>query len=87
MRNIKLANGDIYPVSRCGANETILSVTVTGDYDLLDLVLVFGHEENVMTIEHYFDGTTTDHIIFEGYTALVAACAVEDGVTLTLEKR
>lgn len=87
MRHIKLANGNIYDITRCGANGKILSTTVTGDHDLLDLVLVFGHPENVATIEHYFDGTTTDHIIFEGYTALVAACAVEDGVTLTLEKR
>ncbi len=87
MRNIKLANGDVYPVSRCGANNKILSVTVTGGHDLLDLVLVFGHSENVATIEHYFDGTTTDHIIFGGYTELVSACMAEDGVTLTLEKR
>lgn len=87
MRNIKLSNGNVYQVDRCGADATTLMVNVVHEgYHLLDLVEVFGYPENVQTIEHYFDGTTTDHRFFEGYTKLTNASTSQTGTLLILQK-
>lgn len=86
MRNIKLTDGTVYPVDLCGAANGMLMVNVTGTHDLLALVLVFGQEEKVQRIEHWFDGTETDHIFFEGYKHLTSAAITDTGVQMTLKR-
>ena len=83
MRNIKLADGSIYPVDRCGADNGILTVNViTGT--IISLIPVFGDPEKTATIEHYFDGTETDHITFTGYTELIGATVTTTGTTFVM---
>lgn len=84
-RHVKLLNGDVFPVDRCGATDDFLMIRVT-EGTLLDLVMVFGKPENTQTIEHWFDGTETDHVFYKGYTALTAASQDVLGVTMTLRK-
>lgn len=86
MRNVKLADGTVYPVDRCGATDDLLMINVTTADDLLDIVMKFGHPENTTRIEHYFDGTETDHTYFDGYTKLTAAYGTQTGTTVTLRK-
>ena len=86
MRNVKLADGTVYPVDRCGAADGLLIINVTIDDDLLDIVLKFGHPENVTRIEHYFDGTETDHTYFDGYTELTAVYGTQTGTTVNLRR-
>ena len=86
MRHIKLANGDVYQVTTCGATQGMLFIVVATDEDLLDMAMVFGHPENVSTIEHWVDGTTTDHVTFEGYVNLMSAAEIQGGVQLMLKK-
>ena len=85
MRKIRLSNGNEYPVDRCGVSGDMLLVRVT-EGNLLDLVMVFGCPENVQTIEHWFEGTETDHRVFEGYTELRTASQEPEGVTMFLYK-
>lgn len=82
-RHVKLTDGTVYPVSLCGATNDMLSLTVTQG-TLLDLVMVFGVHEKVATIEHWYDGTETDHVFYKGYTELRVASQTRDGVTLML---
>lgn len=86
MRKIRLTNGQEFQVSRCGATDEILTITVMGG-TLLDLVMVFGHPENVLTVEHWFEGTETDHRVFEGYTELRTASQRRNGATMLLYKQ
>lgn len=86
MRNIKLTDGTVYPVDLCGASGNTLYVNVTEPKDLLSLVLVFGQEEKVRRIEHYFDGTETDHVFFEGYKHLTSAAITDTGVQMALKR-
>ena len=86
MRNIKLTDGTVYPVDLCGASYGTLYVNVTEPKDLLALVLVFGQEEKVERIEHWYDGTETDHIFFEGYKHLTSAAITDTGVQMTLKR-
>ena len=86
MRNIKLTDGTVYPVDRCGAAGELLMINVTSGDDLLDLVMVFGVPEKVSRIEHYYDGTNTDHVFYENFTELVIANVTDTGVMLTLKK-
>ena len=83
MRKIRLTDGTEYPVSMCGASDGVLAIRVT-EGSLLDLVMVFGVPEKVAKIEHWFDGTDTDHVFFEGYTELRVASQERDGVMLML---
>ena len=86
MRNIKLTDGTVYPVDRCGATLNELMINVTSGDDLLDLVMEFGVPAKVARIEHWFDGTDTDHVVYEGYTALTAASNTGTGVMIMLQK-
>lgn len=86
MRNILLTDGTVYPIDRCGATVNELTVNIISDDTMLDLVSKFGVPENVSRIEHYFDGTETDHRVFEGYTKLSAMYLTGTGTTITLQK-
>ena len=87
MRNIKLADGTVYHVDRCGADNGTLAINIIEHQDIWELVDKFSVEENVSTIEHYFDGTETDHVFFRGYIYLVAAALTFTGVTVTLRNQ
>lgn len=86
MRKIRLSNGAEYPVDRCGVSGDMLLVRVT-EGNLLDLVMVFGRPENTATIEHWFEGTETDHVTYEGYTELRTASQEREGVMMLLYRQ
>jgi hypothetical protein len=86
MRKIRLNDGTEHEVDRCGANDGILSIRVIDNNDLLQLVEEFGKPQNTSHIEHWFDGTETDHVYFDGYTELIAAQSMREGILLTLRK-
>ena len=86
MRHIRLNDGTVFDVDRCGADLERLTVRVTGDHTLLDPVPVFGKAENVARIEHWFDGTETDHVFFEGYVNLIAVQSGNEGIAIILRK-
>ena len=85
MRNIKLADGTVYQVDRCGASSDMLYINVIGE-SIAKLATDFSNPENTVKIEHWFDGTTTDHIWFEGFDQLVALNLTPTGVTVMLRK-
>ena len=87
MRNIKLTDGTVYHVDRCGAADGTLMINIIEQPDIWDIVETISKEENVSTIEHYFDGTETDHVFFRGYIYLVAAALTFTGVTVTLRNQ
>lgn len=86
MRKIKLADGTVYPVDLCGADDVTLAINITSDDNLLSLVQEFGNPENVSHIEHYYDGTETDHVHYDGYTKLTAAYYTRTGTAVSLMK-
>lgn len=85
MRNIRLTDGSTYPVDRCGAANDILYLNVP-DGDFPGLVAVFAQPALTERIEHWFDGTEVDHIVYEGYTRLSSASLSFTGVSLVLQK-
>ena len=85
MRKIKLVDGTIYTVDRCGADGGILSINVVSE-KLVDLVPVFADPEKTAIIEHYFDGTETDHVFYKSYTQLVGAGVTNTGTTVFLSQ-
>ena len=87
MRNIKLTDGTVYQVDRCGAADGRLYVRIINtSMQLRDIIPVFGDPDRVDIIEHYFDGTNVDHVVFHGFTMLRAASLERAGVQLTLEE-
>lgn len=86
-RNIKLTDGTTYPVDRCGADGERLRIRVTKPgFDMLEAVQKFGNPELTAVIEHYFDGTETDHIYFEGYTVLESLLAENAGMVISAKR-
>ena len=85
MRNIRLTDGSTYPVDRCGAANDILYLNVPGG-DFPGLVAIFAQPALTERIEHWFDGTEVDHIVYEGYTRLSSASLSFTGVSLVLQK-
>lgn len=87
MRNIRLVDGTVYQVNICGAADGQLSIRIADtSLSLLDVIPAFGDPDNVVQIEHYFDGTGIDHIIFSGFTVLIAANLTPSGVHITLRE-
>lgn len=85
-RNIRLADGTVYPVDRCGADGERLRLRVTDGLFLLTAAVTFSAPEKTYVIEHYFDGTETDHVFFEGYTVLLALSVEAGGIAVLLKK-
>ena len=85
MRQIKLTDGSTYPVDRCGAANDVLYLNVP-EGDLPGLVTVFAQPALTERIEHWFDGTEVDHIVYEGYTRLSSASLSPTGVSLMLQR-
>ena len=84
MRQIKLTDGTVYHVDRCGAANDALYLNVP-DGDLPALVAVFARPDLTARIEHWIDGTEIDHITFEGYTRLISASLSPTGVSVILK--
>lgn len=86
-RHVKLTDGTTYPVDRCGADDERLRIRVTEPgFDMLEAVQKFGNPALTATIEHFFDGTETDHIFFEGYTVLESLLAENAGMVVALKR-
>lgn len=86
-RHVKLTDGTAYTVDRCGADDERLRIRVTEPgFDMLEAVQKFGNPALTATIEHYFDGTETDHVYFEGYTALESLLSEEMGMVVSMKR-
>lgn len=86
MRNIKLTDGTVYQVDRCGAADGLLRLRILPPYELLDVVTRLNDPEATASIEHYFDGTETDHVFFEGYTDFLAMEKAGDALLVILRE-
>lgn len=88
MRNVRLTDGTTYPVDRCGADSERLRIRVTDPaFDMLAAVRTFGDPELTRVIEHYFDGTSTDHVFYEGYTFLESLLSENNGMVVSMKKQ
>ena len=86
-RHVRLTDETTYPVDRCGADDERLRIRVTEPgFDMLEAVQKFGNPALTATIEHFFDGTETDHIFFEGYTVLESLLAENAGMVVALKR-
>jgi hypothetical protein len=85
MEKVKLLDDTTYPVDRCGTMNDQLLIRVT-EGSILSLVPEFGDPEKTAVIEHYFEGTETDHVFFNGYTALTAMSQDQNGVLIYLKR-
>lgn len=86
MRKIKLTDGTEYVVDRCGATADSLLINITSSVTMVDAVNTFSQPSLTERIEHFFEGTTTDHHIFEGYTRLASSSLSPTGVSLMLQR-
>ena len=86
MRKIKLTDGTEYVVDRCGATADSLLTNITSEATMVEVVNTFSQPSLTERIEHFFEGTTTDHRIFEGYTSLVSVSVSPTGMTVQLRK-
>lgn len=86
MRHIKLTDGVVYTAIRCGALNNQLFLAVETDQDWIAIIDEFSSPEKTAVIEHWYDGTETDHVKFEGFTALVQIVAIDGGYNIMLEK-
>lgn len=86
-RMVRLTDGTAYPVDRCGSDGERLRLRVTDQaFDMLTAVTKFGNPELTAEIEHYFEGTETDHITFYGYTVLESLLAERSGMVVSMKK-
>lgn len=72
MRNIKLLDGTTYQVDRCGAADGVLRLRILPPFEIRDVFENFLDHSKTDRIEHYFDGTSTDHVFFDHYTSFLA---------------
>ena len=87
MRHVRLTDWTAYAVDRCGADEERLRLRVTDPgFDMLTAVQKFGDPALTATIEHYFDGTETDHVYFEGYTVLESLLSENAGMVVVMKR-
>ena len=85
MRKVKLNNGKTYNVDRCGASGDLLMINVISG-TIKALASVFSDPEKTSRIEHYFEGTETDHVFYEGYTVLTGITLSDTGTTVMLRR-
>ena len=86
MRNIKLTDGTVYEVDRCGAADGQLRIRLLPPFKIVDVVKKFTNPAKTATIEHYFDGTETDHVFFDHYTEFLSVEVVEDKLLVVLKR-
>lgn len=86
-RKVKLTDGTVYEVDRCGADGERLRIRVIDpEFTMLDAVQKFGNPVLTAVIEHFFEGTETDHVLFEGYTGLESLLSENAGMVISLLK-
>ena len=86
MRNIKLLDGTVYQVDRAGAADGQLRLRLLPPFKIVDVVKKFTNPAKTATIEHYFDGTETDHVFFDHYTEFLSVEVVEDKLLIVLKR-
>lgn len=86
MRNIKLLDGTTYEIDRAGAADGQLRLRLLPPWDLVEVVTKFRDPEKTAKIEHYFDGTETDHVFFDHYTAFSALEVDGDKLLIVLKR-
>ena len=91
MRNIKLLDGTIYQVDRCGAADGRLRlrlINLPGDINaaMISVITAFGDPAKTAVIEHYFDETINDHQVYEHYTALEAVMTDGPGLVVIMRE-
>ena len=74
-------------MDRCGADSERLRIRVIDpEFDMLTAVQKFGNPELTRVIEHYFDGTNTDHVYYNGYTGLESLLAENAGIVISMRR-
>ena len=74
-------------MDRCGADSERLRIRVIDpEFDMLTAVQKFGNPELTKVIEHYFDGTNTDHVYYNGYTGLESLLAESAGMVISMKR-
>lgn len=87
MRNVKLADGSVYPVDLCNLAFGRLQVNVIEpDVTVRGLANVFGDPEKTETVLEMFDGVETPLNEYKGFTELVSVGLSGVGVYVTLRK-
>lgn len=86
MRNIRLMDGTVYQVDRAGAADGQLRLRLLPPWDLLEVVAKFKDPALTDRLEHYFDGTETDHVFFDHYTAFSALEVDGDKLLIVLKR-
>ncbi len=86
MRNIKLLDGTVYQVDRAGAADGYLRLRLLPPWDLKKAVKKFSDPKLLDKIEHYFDGTGTDHVFFDHYTQFCSLLIDGDKLLIVLKE-
>ena len=87
MRNIRLNDGTVYAVDRCGAASAHLLINITSGENIAALAVAFSDETKTKVIEHFYDDSPNDHVTFEGYTVLSAVSVSDTGISINLAKK
>lgn len=86
MRNIKLYDGTIYQVDRCGAADGRLRIRILPPFEIHNVIDQFKDHGKTVRIEHYFDGTEVDHVFFDHYSELLSLEFVGDKLLITMKE-
>ena len=86
MRNIRLLDGTVYPVDRCGADGGVLRIRILPPFEIADVAAKITDPEKTDRIEHFIDGTETDHVIYEHYTVFQSMEADRDKLLLWMKQ-
>ena len=86
MRNIKLLDGTTYQIDRCGAADGVLRIRILPPFKLVDVLKKFTAKAKTEKIEHYFDGTETDHVFFEHYTEFLSMSVEGDKLLIIMKE-
>lgn len=85
MRQIKLSDGSVYPVSLCGAASGLLHI-VLSEMSVLTAATTFSDPGKTARIEHYFEGSGADYVQYEGYTVLTSVSVADSGTLVVLRR-
>ena len=86
MRNIKLLDGTVYQVDRCGAADGVLRIRILPPFKLVDVLKKFTVRAQTEKIEHFFDGTETDHVFFEHFTEFLSMSVEGDRLLIIMKE-
>ena len=87
MRNVKLADGSVYPVDQCNLSFGRLQIEIVDpDETVRGLANVFGDPEKTETVLEMFDGVETPLNEYKGFTELMSVGRAGAGIYVTLRK-